>query len=61
MERACVTPERMGRSEKADILKRATFLVSDILSDREARSATFGLEILCPPLLEAVKPVRVKT
>jgi len=38
-------PQGSGATpEKRAFSKEATFLVSDILSDREARSATFGLE-----------------
>jgi penicillin-binding protein 1C len=41
----CVTPGEDGAAQRRRIFsKEATFLVSDILSDREARSATFGLE-----------------
>ncbi len=40
-----LAPGEVGSAQKNRIFsKEATFLVSDILSDREARSATFGLE-----------------
>jgi penicillin-binding protein 1C len=40
-----LVPEENGPAQKKRIFsKEATFLISDILSDREARSATFGLE-----------------
>jgi penicillin-binding protein 1C len=40
-----LTPGEVGSAQKNRIFsKEATFLISDILSDREARSATFGLE-----------------
>jgi len=40
-----LTPGEDGSDQKKRIFsKEATFLISDILSDREARSATFGLE-----------------
>ena len=45
VERTPSHPEENGSAQKKQIFsKEATFLVSDILSDREARSATFGLE-----------------
>ena len=40
-----LTPEENRSSEKKQVFsKEASFLISDILSDREARSVTFGLE-----------------
>ncbi len=40
-----LTPGEDGSVQKKRVFsKEATFLISDILSDREARSATFGLE-----------------
>ena len=51
-----VIPEQNPPSQKRVFSKEASFLVSDILSDREARSITFGLEnSLCTRFWAAVK------